>query len=354
MATECAPDFVPLLVLTDSMYIYKGLTLHLERWENRGWIDVANKDILRRVVARLRRRSATTTLKWVKGHAGIKGNEEADKLAAEGTKLPRTQLTQLTEDDRRFLLPGAKLSALTQKLAYRGIMSWSPRRGRRRTDRNVEMIKEGMQLGLNVWPSTESLWRNVQGPDIATKVSVFFWKAMHEVHRVGSYWWNIPGYENRALCNTCEVEESLDHIIRECVAPGQRLLWDLSEETLARRGIKMPPLSTGLALGAPSLSIKDGDGNVDHGKTRLVRIVVPETMYLIWRLRCERVIGWCDTPTKVHSAAHIRRLWSTVMNERLRLDMERTKKKWGRRAIPEKKVLDTWRGTLCDEAALPE
>ena len=72
---------------TDSTYVLKGITEWIEGWKKRGWKKsdkkpVLNSDLwqdLDSLNARL-----NVNWKWVKGHAGIEGNERADALARKG------------------------------------------------------------------------------------------------------------------------------------------------------------------------------------------------------------------------------------------------------------------------------
>jgi len=61
-----------------------------------------------------------TWFSWVKGHAGILGNEESDKLAKEGAMKRTTDELSLSVPIE-FDLQGAKLETLSQATAYRGI-----------------------------------------------------------------------------------------------------------------------------------------------------------------------------------------------------------------------------------------
>ena len=72
---------------TDSTYVLKGITEWIHVWKKRGWKKsdkkpVINADLWKRLDALNAERNITW--KWVKGHAGIDGNERADELAREG------------------------------------------------------------------------------------------------------------------------------------------------------------------------------------------------------------------------------------------------------------------------------
>lgn len=72
---------------TDSTYVLKGITEWIHGWKKRGWKKsdkkpVVNLDLWKRLDALNAERDVTW--KWVKGHAGIEGNERADELAREG------------------------------------------------------------------------------------------------------------------------------------------------------------------------------------------------------------------------------------------------------------------------------
>lgn len=72
---------------TDSTYVLKGITEWIHGWKKRGWKKsdkkpVVNVDLWKRLDALNAERDVTW--KWVKGHAGIEGNERADELAREG------------------------------------------------------------------------------------------------------------------------------------------------------------------------------------------------------------------------------------------------------------------------------
>ena len=81
------PEGTALVLHTDSQYVKNGVTSWINSWKRNGWKTasrkpVKNQDLWERLDALATARKVTW--KWVKGHAGDPGNEEADRLAREG------------------------------------------------------------------------------------------------------------------------------------------------------------------------------------------------------------------------------------------------------------------------------
>jgi ribonuclease HI len=74
-------------VVTDSVYVAKGISEWLPNWIKRGWKTAAkepvkNVDLWQRLDAA--RSAHQVEWQWVKGHAGHAENERADRLANRG------------------------------------------------------------------------------------------------------------------------------------------------------------------------------------------------------------------------------------------------------------------------------
>ncbi|KAJ1862912.1 hypothetical protein LPJ78_004390 [Coemansia sp. RSA 989] len=82
-----------LLICTDSMYSINCLTVWFQKWEKNGWTSsasrkrVENQDIIRPILDLIRARGGNVSFRHVRGHAGIAGNEAADRLAVAGALL---------------------------------------------------------------------------------------------------------------------------------------------------------------------------------------------------------------------------------------------------------------------------
>jgi ribonuclease HI len=78
----------PQVVLhTDSKYLLEGISRWLPGWKQRGWKTAAkrpvrNQDLWEKLDALAA--GHDVTWKWVKGHSGHAGNDEADALANRG------------------------------------------------------------------------------------------------------------------------------------------------------------------------------------------------------------------------------------------------------------------------------
>ena len=74
-------------VITDSVYVAKGISEWLPNWVKRGW-KTANKEPVKNVDLWQRLEAARLNhhveWMWVKGHAGHVENERADRLANKG------------------------------------------------------------------------------------------------------------------------------------------------------------------------------------------------------------------------------------------------------------------------------
>ncbi|CAK5283645.1 unnamed protein product [Mycena citricolor] len=353
---EMCPPGAPIHIKSDSMYTINGLTRDLKKNEDQGFLLAANGETMKLTITKIRNRRARTRLTWVKGHSGIHGNEEADRLADKGRRKDKPDIIDTTVDDG-LILPGAKIQAMTQSVAYKIIRKlkmqsdrYQDALDRKATNTNIETAQEATK-DLNKeseGPATKArIWTATRHKDFSRSVRYFLWMIIHEGYKVGKHWTKIPGHEERAKCHHCggETIETMEHILLECNAAGQRKVWQLAEAIWRTKSGKELDIDMGkiMACGA----IDTGDA----GLSRFFRILVSESAHLIWRMRCERVIQEKDEATE----NEISNRWSRTLNTRLLIDCKMTNKtKYGAKAIKPSLVRKTWAKTLQNEERLPE
>ena len=89
--------------------------------------------------------------------------------------------------------------------------------------------------------------------------------------------------------------------------------------------------------------------------THLLWIVLSECAFLVWKIRCRRLLDTSpEDPEKAISPKEARNQTLSLINSRPEENRALTsKRKYGKDAIPEDLILSTWSGTLQDESSLP-
>src|SRR5229473_731015 len=289
-ALQNVPPFAPLHIISDSKYMINGLTKHLVNWEKRGWIGIDNKDLLQPIAARLRERGAISTFKWTKGHSGKIGNEAADALACEGANKPDSDIIDMSVNPK-FNLTGAQLSCMSQALIYQGIKELESVPPQISTEINLDITRHAVHSTSGHFPTDAAIWHSVRHKEIDCTIRIFLWKLLHGVHKCGEYWLNIPGFEQWSTCQTCGVPESMEHILTDCDVPGQKIVWSLAKNLWLKKHKHWPNVTNiGNITGCSLIEVRNQHGQRRNGAERLFRIVITESAYLIWKIRCHRVI----------------------------------------------------------------
>ncbi|XP_043926370.1 ribonuclease H1 [Protopterus annectens] len=90
-------DIKKLVIYTDSKFTINGATKWVESWKRKDWKLSTGKPVINREdFERLDRAKEGMDITWmhIPGHAGFKGNEEADRLSREGAKKPKQKSPQ--------------------------------------------------------------------------------------------------------------------------------------------------------------------------------------------------------------------------------------------------------------------
>jgi ribonuclease HI len=353
IAVASVPLSQPLEIISDSKYAIEGLTTHLNSWEDQGWIGIKNAQFFCRAAFLLRRRTAPTTFKWVKGHEGVEGNEMSDRLAKEGANKPLPDILDLSVPDV-FNVQGAKLTSLTQSTAYKGIRESKPPPARQTSSDNIRMAMEAIERYTRNTETEATIWTSTRSAPIRPKISQFLFKSMHGVYMIGNYWTHIQAIADRGFCTTCGVIESMDHILIHCRSTPTQIIWQLAKETWPHTNIPWPEVSLGTVLGCGCLSVpptvnQEQNGRNAHlrGASRLLRILISESAYLIWVLRCDRVIQGRN-----HNHLEIRNKWFHAINKRLttnKINASTIKRNKGFTTL----VVNTWEHVLSKDGTLP-
>jgi ribonuclease HI/exonuclease III len=355
LAVQSVPPFTPLKIKSDSLTTIEGLTSHLPTWEDRGWIGVENSELLKVAAYNLRNRSAPTTFQWVKGHAGILGNEGADALAGEAAERDDVDEMDL-KIPPEYNLSGAKLSALTQALAYRGIRRSKYTPPRTQTAECIKRVQEAIKAHSGLRPTPECIWKSKEHNDLRPQIRQFLFKSLHGIHKIGNYWKHIPGYTHCAKCAMCGAHETLSHALFECTDESRRLVWSLAEEAWDPSKYKWPSMDEGTVLGVGMLTAEPVNDDVEgpspaHGRakrsgaSRRLRILISESMWLVWRLRCE----W-TMEKKRSSEQTVRARWKDAIEQRIRQDRLLATRK----TLHKRRTEATWGTLINDYNNLPE
>lgn len=131
---------------------------------------------------------------------------------------------------------GAKLNVITQTLAYQIIVklkNTNEKMERRRTSRNLELIKNTIEERYGFQPTDEAYWKSIRHKDFAPKTRYFLWVSTHDAYMIGTHWLRSnysDDLQSRAECQQCHEIENLDHILTKCQTPGQHLIWEMAGE----------------------------------------------------------------------------------------------------------------------------
>ncbi|KAJ7643412.1 hypothetical protein DFH06DRAFT_999150 [Mycena polygramma] len=346
-----APTNSDLTICCSKNTLISTAVTNLQKWEDRGWIGVKDGDVRQALIATLKNRKGKTFLTENKAPSAKIGQAGASRLAREGARSQVAENLDLrVPQDQR--LPGAKLSGLTQATAYAGIRATREKISRKATDNNVKQVQMAIRDEFRNQPTIAQIWKSIRHKDINRQIRNFLWKTLHSAHRIGKYWLNIPGFEDRATCGTCGEIEDMEHILLHCQKPGRAEIWELAEKLWRLKHPSWPSLSMGSIMGCALATFHDEKGRTLPGATRLYRILISESMYLIWKIRCDSVIGRAGELVPV---PEIHNKWVSVINERLLFDRILTNEtKYGKHAsVSPSLVLQTWGKTLKSEESLP-
>ncbi|KAJ7847171.1 hypothetical protein B0H13DRAFT_1907416 [Mycena leptocephala] len=241
------------------------------------------------------------TLAVVKGSGNV---DSAANLARDGSEKEVHDIIdmQVRPD---FQLSGAKLSTLTQATAYRVIKELRETVHRKSTDENIRVTQEAVKLLYKKTPTAAAIWKSIRNQDISRQIKISFGK-QSTVHTASG-------------------------------SSGQ-----ISQKW------KVVLTANTVAFSRPWTIFC----SIAHAQVRL-RILITESLYLIWKLRCECVIsrdGEAPSENEIHNR------WVSQINERLSIDRALTNRiKFSKQySLAPSLVLDTWKGSLLDEDKLPK
>jgi ribonuclease HI len=94
-----------LEIMTDSKYVINAMNEWVKKWEKNGWLTyrkepVKNNDLFKILKRLIDNRIGTVNFVHVKGHAGNYGNEQADRLAKEGSIKEKIKINEIVTDKK--------------------------------------------------------------------------------------------------------------------------------------------------------------------------------------------------------------------------------------------------------------
>ncbi|TBU36197.1 hypothetical protein BD309DRAFT_878765, partial [Dichomitus squalens] len=182
------------------------------------------------------------------------------------------------------------------------------------------LVQDRVLEVFNIDITEGKIWRSIRSKHISGMASQFLWKVMHDIYMIGHRWLQesmLEEYHDRAICVVCGNVESIDHILFRCEAVGQAEVWGELRKVWENMGVPWKDPDWGTALGTGCVVIKTDKGIRRRPIKALWTILWSETVHLIWKLHCERVIR---KNGEEFTFQEVKNAWHATIERRLTLD----------------------------------
>ncbi|KAH9890114.1 hypothetical protein C8Q73DRAFT_747783 [Cubamyces lactineus] len=275
----------------------ESVTVRRQQYEDEGFIKQSNGELTKALIGALLKRPTFSAFTWVRGHNGHPGNEAADQLAGQAAAREIEDVLNLDVDEA-LRLTGAKLSAMTQELAYKAIRTIRTQKAEARTStaQRVAQILSDIEDNFKVQIPEKMLWRSLKKPVVSREARQWIWMVIHDGYMIGDRWLRpnmSDELKERATCRTCGQTETMQHILFCCNACGREIIWTLLRESWEASGFPRYDPDWGNIIGAACAVIRPHGPDSKRNAVAEDRwaILAIESAHLIWKLRCERVIA---------------------------------------------------------------
>ncbi|KAJ7756670.1 hypothetical protein B0H16DRAFT_1314852, partial [Mycena metata] len=219
--------------------IIQALTTKLSSNEDSDWAEAMDAQLLRTITAALQARGTKCTFK----EADALDNDPMKRALALANQGLSEVLTHLqVEIPQGYAVKGVKLKTGTQRTFYKTIKARKPIPQCMKTTIMLDITRHAAWNLSRSTPTDSQIWLSVRHKEITRTTRDFLWKCLHQAYKVGSHWRNIPNYEHYAICPHYQVDETMEHILLECNAPGREVLWNLAQELWEKGGCAWPEM----------------------------------------------------------------------------------------------------------------
>lgn len=213
-----------------------------------------------------------------------------------------------------------------------------------------------MKSRLGYSPTTETIWINLRkNKNIERKHREFLYATIRGTYRIGKFWEHANDEEikNKQYCTHCDKIETMEHILCECLIPGQSQIWEIIRKIWGKTGQTWHTPAFGEIIGISSIDLHKSNPRISEGRARLFQVLISEAAHLIWKLRCDRVLDHDNDRLYWPSRNVIAKATQTRLNIRLRMDcLHADNGKFDKKAIREDLIRGTWEGLLENENTL--
>ena len=232
-ALQALPEDAEVTIHTDSIYLKKGVTEWLPRWIARGWRRrtgaLQNEDLWRELAALVARRELRW--RWLKGHAGHRHNERADRLAA--AEIRKLAAARRAEGPERAAAERPDVEVLLRVSGGGARGGWAARvrggGGDEEGDLRTGAIRGATANELDLLAAAEVLESLPEGVSVAVRTGSDY------LRKGAAHWldgWRAAGWKTKAG------------------APVQnRAAWERLAKAMARRRVSWPEIKHDLPAG---------------------------------------------------------------------------------------------------------